>query len=107
MSCRTRWSAVFTLAPWLLFGCSAVHGEVVHPQPGEKNTVEECAKGNSQEQNCSRCTSKPGCGFCATPAAGASSCQPGITGDDTPSTCSGALVISSDACEVPPPPVGE
>jgi hypothetical protein len=100
----TRWSAMSTLVACLLYSCSAVHGEVVHPRPGEKNSVEECAKGNSQEQNCSRCASKPGCGFCASPAAGASACQPGISDDNTPSTCGVALVISSDACEPPPPP---
>jgi hypothetical protein len=91
----------------MLAACSAVHGDVVHPKPGQKNTVEECAKGTAQEQNCARCASKPGCGFCTTPGAGSSQCQPGITDDNTPSTCGTALLIGNDACAEPPPPAAE
>jgi hypothetical protein len=107
MSDNLQKLALCALGAFMLAACGATHGDVEHPKPGQKNTVEECAKGTSQEQNCSHCASKPGCGFCATPNAGSSSCQPGVTDDNTPSTCGGALVIGNDACAQPPPPEGE
>jgi hypothetical protein len=92
----------------LMFGtgcCSAVHGDVEHPAAGKKNTVDYCKQHSSQENNCMACASKPGCGYCAAPAAGSDPCQPGVPGDETPSTCAQPLTLSTDACAAPPPPL--
>jgi hypothetical protein len=107
MSHNLQKAALHALCALVFSACAATHGDVVHPKPGQKNTVEECAKGSSQEQNCSHCASKPGCGFCANPNAGSSNCQPGVTDDNRPSTCGAPLVIGNEACDAPPPPEGE
>jgi hypothetical protein len=90
-----------------LLACSAFKGEVEHPKPGEKNSVEACAKNDSEENSCMHCASKPGCGYCTAPAPGSPPCQPGISGDNTPTTCGTALTISTTECSGPPPPLEE
>jgi hypothetical protein len=82
---------------------SATHGEVQHPEAGDKGTSAYCSNASPEENNCMRCSSKPGCGWCATPKDAASSCQPGVSGDASPATCDGDLSIGSDGCALPPP----
>jgi hypothetical protein len=85
--------------------CGAFQGNVQHPHPGAKNTAAYCAAGNSQEQNCSYCAAKPGCGFCATPLEGAALCQPGVVDDLSPSSCAAPLIVDTSSCPAPPPPL--
>jgi len=97
-------------AGFALLGCamacsSATQGGVERPQSDGLGSVEYCAKFDSDEANCMACASKPGCGFCAEPLAGASVCQPGKSGADHPATCALPLTIGNDACAPPPPPV--
>lgn len=98
MSCRVASGLCL-----LLIAC-ITHGDVEHPKPGQKNTPEYCARSAAQEGNCMACSARPGCGFCGQPVAGAPVCQPGIEGDDAPSTCGARLIRSSAQCEAPPPP---
>jgi hypothetical protein len=97
------WLCGLTLFASIATACT--RGGVVHPPDGGKGTAEYCQSGDAEEQNCMACSSKPGCGFCAAPNGSATICQPGIPGDDQPSTCAEKLVISSDDCPAPPPPV--
>ena len=88
-----------------LMGCACGDDGVEHPDAGGKGSSEYCMRADPEEQNCMACSSKPGCGFCAAPSGSAPVCQPGVNGDDHPSTCSETLVISSADCPAPPPPV--
>ena len=96
---------------WLLLtaativGCSAVKPEVTHPEAGQPNTTEACAQSEPEERNCMACTSKPGCGYCPQPLAGAQVCQPGTRTQGKPTSCAVVLTISSDECDAPPPPL--
>jgi hypothetical protein len=91
------------LAAAVTAGCSAVQPSVTHPPAGQTNSAEACARAEPEEHNCMACASKPGCGYCAQPLAGASDCQPGTREQSTPASCAVALTISSDECEAPPP----
>lgn len=87
-------------------GCSSwFSGEVDHPEPGAPSSVESCAAVGSDENTCSHCASKPGCGFCAAPTNGAVQCQPGTAQDRAPSSCSVELTIDPSTCAAPPPPL--
>jgi hypothetical protein len=98
-----RIAALLILMTGLVACGSATHGEVQHPQPGEKGTVAYCSNASANENTCMHCSSKPGCGWCETPKSGAPSCQPGISGDAHPDTCDADLSIGSDGCALPPP----
>lgn len=83
----------------LLGSCSWCSGGIVHPKPGHKGSVKYCA----QFDNCMACASQPGCGFCSEQGV-SPVCQPGITSDDQPGTCSVPLTIGNSGCDAPPPP---
>jgi hypothetical protein len=97
---RARWALLFAFS-----ACGAFQGNVKHPEPGMKNSAAYCAEGSSQEHNCSYCASKPGCGYCATATDPAAFCQPGVIGDLSPSTCTTPLIVDTNSCPAPPPPL--
>ncbi|MET0386320.1 MAG: hypothetical protein ABW321_10200 [Polyangiales bacterium] len=96
--------ACCVLSVALSVDCSACQGHVEHPRAGDPNTPEYCGKASPEENNCMACTAKPGCGFCPDAPAGAPTCQPGISGGNTPTTCPTPLLIASTQCAAPPPP---
>ena len=98
-------AACIVLLAGFAFACGTTSGGVEHPPAGGTNTPDYCKTSDPQEDNCMACTSKPGCGYCSSPAAGAASCQPGSSDDNSPSSCGEALIIGSDQCEAPPPPL--
>jgi hypothetical protein len=95
-----RMVCVFALS--VLVDCGACHGDVEHPKAGDPGSADYCQRASSQESNCMACTAKPGCGFCPAAVSGAPICQPGVTGNDTPGTCSVPLIIGSTGCPSPP-----
>lgn len=82
---------------------SACKGGVSHPDAGNANSSKYCADRKDSENNCSACSSQPGCGFCDTPQSGQAHCQPG-TSAQVPGTCEQGWAISTEDCEKPPPP---
>ncbi|MEY4577362.1 MAG: hypothetical protein RL701_2065 [Pseudomonadota bacterium] len=88
-------------------GCELFGGAVEHPKPGDSNSVGYCGKSAPEENNCMACSSKPGCGWCASPVAQAPACQPGTRGHAQPDTCQVALTIGNEECVAPPPPPPE
>ena len=96
----------WTVCVWLS-ACGAFGGEAQHPQPGQKNTPEYCARSAGLGGNCMACSARPGCGYCAAPLSGAPLCQPGVEDDDAPSSCGARLVLNSTGCQAPPPPAAE
>lgn len=92
------WMGLLVLG--LLPGC---RGGVVHPEPGEPNSERYCADRNDSENNCSACSSQPGCGWCDVPQQGRAQCQPGTT-TERPGTCREGWALSTEDCPAPPPP---
>src|SRR5690606_14319223 len=91
----------------LVYGFSLVmlacNGGVVHPDSGEPNTRKYCADRNDTENNCTACSSQPGCGWCDVPQSGQAHCQPG-TSAESPGSCQEGWALSTEDCEAPPPP---
>lgn len=101
---HTRASALWSLV-LVLSGCDLFSGGAEHPDPGKASPEEYCSSGPAEEQNCSRCASKAGCGFCQDPRPGAPVCQPGTSTQTASDGCRSELLISTEDCAPPPPPV--
>lgn len=97
---KTLYSLLYLLALGSALGCA---GGVRHPDPGEENDEQYCAKRPLHENNCMACSALPGCGWCDSPKNGKAHCQPG-TAHDRPASCAEGWALSSEDCAEPPPP---
>lgn len=97
--------APLLLTALTLLGCPR---EQVAHQCGTPTAVSDCLRtaDDPGTNNCNACTSRPCCGWCASPVDGASRCMP-REGDAPPSACRpGGWRTNTTTCPTPQAPPG-